>query len=61
MKTLTFITGLCFTALFLISCEKDKNNNKSEVLNPEKFKAVITGELKTEIEYDEQYIFKELL
>ena len=56
MKTLTFITGLCFTALFLISCEKDKNNNKSEVLNPEKFKAVITGELKTEIEYDEQKV-----
>lgn len=54
MKTLPFITGLCLTALFMISCEKDSKNNKSEVLNPEKFKAVITGELKTEIEYDEQ-------
>ena len=56
MKTLTFITGLCFTALFMISCEKDSKNNKSEVLNPEKFKAVITGEIKTEIEYDEQKV-----
>ncbi len=56
MKTPTFIIGLFFAALFMMSCEKDKDNNKSEVINPEKFKAVITGELKTEIEYDEQKI-----
>ena len=54
MKTQTFIIGLFFTALFMVSCEKDKNNNKSDVINPEKYKAVISGSIETEIEYDEQ-------
>jgi hypothetical protein len=57
MKTPTFNLGLFFAALFMISCEKDSNNNKSEVINPEKFKAVITfGEINTEIAFDEQKI-----
>jgi hypothetical protein len=37
MKTPTFNLCLFFAALFMISCEKDSNNNKSEVINPEKF------------------------
>ncbi|HCT69969.1 MAG TPA: hypothetical protein DF409_01815 [Bacteroidales bacterium] len=56
MKILTSITGLLFAALFILSCEKDNSNNKSGVVNPEKFSAVITGELKTEIVYDEDKI-----
>jgi len=56
MKKMTLIFGLLFAALFMISCEKDKNNNKSGVLFPEKFTAIITGELKTEIEYDENKV-----
>ena len=43
-------------ALFMMSCEKDKDNNKSDVINPETYKALITGEIKTEIEFDEQKI-----
>ena len=54
MKTQILIIGLFITSLFMVSCEKDKDNNKSEVINPEKFKAVITGEINTEIEFDEQ-------
>jgi hypothetical protein len=56
MKTKTSIIGLLFAALFIISCEKDKNTNKSGVLYPEKFTAIITGELKTEIGYDENKV-----
>lgn len=56
MKIPTFIIGLFFTAPFMMSCEKDKSNNKSDVINPEKFKVVITGDINTEIEFDEQKI-----
>ncbi|MDD2528570.1 MAG: hypothetical protein PHW35_12685 [Lentimicrobiaceae bacterium] len=56
MKTQILIIGLVITSLFMMSCEKDKSNNKSDVINPEKFKAVITGEIETEIEFDEQKI-----
>lgn len=57
MKPLTFISVLSFAALFMLSCEKDNNNNKSDVINPEKFKAKIAiGSNITEIEYDESKI-----
>lgn len=56
MKTQILIIGLFITSLFMMSCEKDKDNNKSAVINPEKFNAVITGEIETEIEFDEQKI-----
>ena len=56
MKKSTFIIGLFFAALFMMSCEKDKDTNKSEMMNPEKFKAVITGVIATEIEFDESKI-----
>ena len=54
MKKTTFILGLLFMVLFMMSCDKDKDNNKSDVINPEKYKAVIAGSIETEIEYDEQ-------
>lgn len=56
MKTPILIFGLFLTSLFMMSCEKDKSNNKSEVINPEKFKITITGDINTEIEFDEQKI-----
>lgn len=57
MKTPTFITGLFFAALFMMSCEKDSNNNKAEVVNPEKYKAIITiGTIETIFEYDEEKV-----
>lgn len=55
MKTQVFIIGFLVTALAMMSCKKD-DNNKSDVINPEKFKAVITGAIETEIEFDEQKI-----
>jgi hypothetical protein len=57
MKSVIIVLTMLISAVFISSCGKDENSTKqTEVLSPEKFKAVITGELETEIEFDENKI-----
>lgn len=51
MKTLKLTLITFLMAIILISCED--GNSPTGVLNPEKFTAVITGEVNTEITFDE--------
>ncbi|WP_158856442.1 hypothetical protein [Lunatibacter salilacus] len=51
MKTLKLPMIAFLMSILLVSCEDD--NSPTGVLNPEKFTAVITGDVNTEITYDE--------
>lgn len=51
MKTLKFTLIAFLMAIILISCED--SNSPTGVLNPEKFSAVVVGDVSTEITFDE--------
>ena len=51
MKTLKLLIITFLISIFLISCED--SNSPTGVLNPEKFTAVVVGDVSTEITFDE--------
>ncbi len=54
MKTLKLPLITFFVSFLMISCED--SNSPTGVLNPEKFTAIIKGEIDTEITYDEDKV-----